>query len=206
MRKILSKHFKQFVHRIRVQVYKWKRGTASCYTSKFLFVNWSGKRDSNPRPPAWKASALSTELFPQNIGYRSTEWNRLACRSPRRNQINLKERKRNTFSYWLQNSWGEQDSNLRRHKSAELQSAPVGRFGISPSAQRTFAFCACKDIQFYKKNKDFPNKNAKGYALQKNSYLKIFSPAFPNGRSVRKIPQTLFSSFASPLLPTSKIH
>ena len=26
---------------------------------------WSGKRDSNPRPPAWKASALSTELFPQ---------------------------------------------------------------------------------------------------------------------------------------------
>ena len=27
----------------------------------------SGKRDSNPRPPAWKASALSTELFPQNV-------------------------------------------------------------------------------------------------------------------------------------------
>ena len=33
-----------------------------------MFVNifvLSGKRDSNPRPPAWKASALSTELFPQ---------------------------------------------------------------------------------------------------------------------------------------------
>ena len=29
---------------------------------------WSGKRDSNPRPPAWKASALSTELFPQEKG------------------------------------------------------------------------------------------------------------------------------------------
>ena len=31
----------------------------------------SGKRDSNPRPPAWKASALSTELFPQksNSGF-----------------------------------------------------------------------------------------------------------------------------------------
>ena len=27
----------------------------------------SGKRGSNPRPPAWKASALSTELFPQNL-------------------------------------------------------------------------------------------------------------------------------------------
>ena len=29
-------------------------------------IFWSGKRDSNPRPPAWKASALSTELFPRN--------------------------------------------------------------------------------------------------------------------------------------------
>src|SRR5207253_6101100 len=26
---------------------------------------WSGKRDSNPRPRAWKARALPTELFPQ---------------------------------------------------------------------------------------------------------------------------------------------
>ncbi len=25
----------------------------------------SGKRDSNPRPSAWKADALSTELFPR---------------------------------------------------------------------------------------------------------------------------------------------
>ena len=32
---------------------------------KFL----SGKRDSNPRPPAWKASALSTELFPQERSF-----------------------------------------------------------------------------------------------------------------------------------------
>ena len=29
----------------------------------------SGKRDSNPRPPAWKASALSTELFPQERSF-----------------------------------------------------------------------------------------------------------------------------------------
>jgi hypothetical protein len=28
--------------------------------------------------------------------------------------------------------WGEQDSNLRRRKPADLQSAPVGRLGISP--------------------------------------------------------------------------
>src|SRR6266550_5722460 len=28
---------------------------------------WSGKRDSNPRPQAWKACALPTELFPHTI-------------------------------------------------------------------------------------------------------------------------------------------
>ena len=27
-------------------------------------AGWSGKRDSNPRPSAWKADALATELFP----------------------------------------------------------------------------------------------------------------------------------------------
>ena len=37
------------------------RSTTELKQQKLL----SGKRDSNPRPPAWKASALSTELFPQ---------------------------------------------------------------------------------------------------------------------------------------------
>ena len=27
---------------------------------------WSGKRDSNPQPSAWKADALAVELFPHN--------------------------------------------------------------------------------------------------------------------------------------------
>ena len=27
---------------------------------------WSGRRDSNPRPPAWKARALPTELLPRS--------------------------------------------------------------------------------------------------------------------------------------------
>ena len=34
--------------------------------------------------------------------------------------------------------WGEQDSNLRRHTPADLQSAPVGRFGISPDIPLKF--------------------------------------------------------------------
>ena len=29
-----------------------------------FFKKWSGKRDSNPRPSAWKADALATELLP----------------------------------------------------------------------------------------------------------------------------------------------
>ncbi len=29
-----------------------------------LYNIWSGKRDSNPRPSAWEADALPTELFP----------------------------------------------------------------------------------------------------------------------------------------------
>ena len=31
---------------------------------------WSGKRDSNPRPSAWKADALPTELFPPPRGWK----------------------------------------------------------------------------------------------------------------------------------------
>ena len=30
---------------------------------------WSGRRDSNPRQPAWKAGTLPAELLPQSKGY-----------------------------------------------------------------------------------------------------------------------------------------
>lgn len=30
-----------------------------------IFFSWSGKRDSNPRPLAWEANALPTELLPR---------------------------------------------------------------------------------------------------------------------------------------------
>ena len=56
----------------------------------------SGRRGSNPRPSAWKADALSTELLPQKL-------------------------------------WAKMDSNHRRHKPADLQSAPFGHSGIRPS-------------------------------------------------------------------------
>ena len=68
----------------------------------------SGRRGSNPRPTAWKAVALPTELLPHNLVHLHTFW------------------------------WGKKDSNLRRHKSADLQSAPFGRSGISPDLGLTF--------------------------------------------------------------------
>ena len=36
-----------------------------CSTTELQQRKWSGRRDSNPRPSAWKANALSTELLPQ---------------------------------------------------------------------------------------------------------------------------------------------
>ena len=64
----------------------------------------SGRRDSNPRPTAWKAVALPTELRP------------------------------------LIGMWGEQDSNLRSLTTTDLQSVPVGRFGISPEIAKNENF------------------------------------------------------------------
>ena len=58
---------------------------------------WSGKRDSNPRPPAWKAGALP-----------------LSYSRPRK---------------W----WGGEDLNPRRRTPADLQSAPFGHLGTSPT-------------------------------------------------------------------------
>src|ERR1700675_1290763 len=68
-------------------------------------AKWSGKRDSNPRPPAWKAGALP-------LSY-SRAPSRRAARRPLR---------------W----WGEEGLNLRRRSPADLQSAPFDRLGISP--------------------------------------------------------------------------
>ncbi len=38
-------------------------------TIRFSFFE-SGRRGSNPRPSAWKANALSTELLPQYVFFR----------------------------------------------------------------------------------------------------------------------------------------
>src|SRR4030095_17013725 len=72
---------------------------------------WSGKRDSNPRPPAWKAGALPLR------------YSRLASRRGLPSRRALPSSRK-----W----WGEEDLNLRRRSPADLQSAPFGHLGIFP--------------------------------------------------------------------------
>ncbi len=46
----------------------------------------------------------------------------------RSTQSTRSEPEKSQRNFW----WGEKDSNLRRRAPADLQSAPVGHFGISP--------------------------------------------------------------------------
>src|SRR4029077_14201514 len=70
----------------------------------------SGRRGSNPRPSAWKADALPTELHP-----RTQQPIRAPTQPP------------DTSSQW----W-RKDSNLRRLTPADLQSAPFSHSGTPP--------------------------------------------------------------------------
>ncbi len=87
---------------------------------------WSGRRDSNPRPSAWKADALPTELLPQSI---SDSASRIGdgLTEPPEPGINLESLK--------PTGWTGEDSNLRRRMPLDLQSSPVGHFGTCPSLQ-----------------------------------------------------------------------
>ena len=42
----------------------WKCSTPELHWHTLKGIKWSGRRDSNPRPSAWKADALPTELRP----------------------------------------------------------------------------------------------------------------------------------------------
>ena len=69
------------------------------------------------------------------------------------------------------NTWGEKDSNLRRRKSTDLQSVPVGHFGIPP-----------KNTLFHR----IPMKRiAKlyGFSFYSNIWFKIFENTFISCRN-----------------------
>ena len=78
-------------------------------TPELHWRSLSGRRGSNPRPLAWKANALPTELLPL--------FSFLSGDSSVGLRLNL---------------WEKMDSNHRRYKPADLQSAPFGHSGILP--------------------------------------------------------------------------
>jgi hypothetical protein len=91
---------------------------------------WSGKRDSNPRPPAWKAGALPLSYSrewkpPQSIdSMEAPTW----PPNPQRSAAPWPSRGAPRQYSW----WGGEDLNPRRRLPADLQSAPFGHLGTSP--------------------------------------------------------------------------
>ena len=106
-----------------------KRSTPELQRQNYL----SGKRDSNSRPSAWKADALSTELFPHITS--------------------LYDYKDVNFTV------GRAGFEPTKTKSAELQSAPVGHFGIFPNCniyERTFSLYCDANIDALPKYTSLP--------------------------------------------------
>ena len=84
-----------------------------------LFLVWSGKRDLNPRPPAWKAGALPLS------------YSRFTRQTPPPHLLSLEGRVASIATQW---NWGGEDSNLRSLTATDLQSVPFVRSGTSPGA------------------------------------------------------------------------
>ena len=83
----------------------------------------SGRRGSNPRPTAWKAVALPTELLPRCIRQSSAQ-----AESNLRAFLFIA-----SFRQKLRPAlWARMDSNHRTRKRADLQSAAVGHLATCP--------------------------------------------------------------------------
>ena len=122
-------------------------------------LSLSGRRGSNPRPSAWKANALSTELLPHFSLFCGQRWIRTTegvsqqiyslphlatlvfalsimraedgaqTRDPQLGRLMLYQLSYFRISLIL---WARMDSNHRRRKPADLQSAPFGHSGTCP--------------------------------------------------------------------------
>ena len=83
----------------------------------------SGRRDSNPRPTAWKAVALPTELLPRCIRQSSAQ-----AESNLRAFLFIA-----SFRQKLRPAlWARMDSNHRTPKRTDLQSVAVGHLATCP--------------------------------------------------------------------------
>ena len=130
-------------------------------TPELHWRSLSGRRGSNPRPLAWKANALPTELLPQFsflfddfcvglriVGRSLPSGNSLSPRSSAlksfKNKLRMFAR---SFRNKIQSLWEKMDSNHRRYKPADLQSAPFGHSGILPFSRFFLAISALKPLK-----------------------------------------------------------
>ena len=87
---------------------------------------WSGKRDSNPRPPAWKAGALPLSYSRKIRLHGGPD---MAPKPPTLGSAPAQPWRSSSMLSW----WGGEDLNPRRRLPADLQSAPFGHLGTSPN-------------------------------------------------------------------------
>ena len=93
-------------------------------------MSWSGRWDLNPRQPAWKAGTLPlsyARLIRNSLDSRSHPRETLEA-FIRTHSTEQEARRPTQARHW----WAGKDSNLGRHKPADLQSAPFGHLGTCP--------------------------------------------------------------------------
>ncbi|GEM_PF-1982289 len=143
-----------------------KTGRARCSLPRRkprINVDWSGKRDSNPQPTAWKAATLPIELFPHctkfNLNFKIFFFFSLCSKSelrPDKPYSSLSRRDcLHRHSLPATAWWREKDSNLRRRLPTDLQSVPFGRSGISPYFSTSEVFFNGYSVRLFSKHFNF---------------------------------------------------
>ena len=103
----------------------------------------SGRRGSNPRPTAWKAVALPTELLPHNTSMKVWEYGSMEVEF-HFHILNSPISTQRTFSIGtlillysytpiLHSGWARMDSNHRTPERTDLQSVVVGHLTTCPN-------------------------------------------------------------------------
>ena len=94
-------------------------------------TTWSGRRGSNPRPTAWKAVALPTELLPRRKTATIAAPLQMK-RSTNPGKQSFPETPPAGIACWGLKGWARMDSNHRTPKRTDLQSVAVGHLATCP--------------------------------------------------------------------------
>ena len=102
-----------------------------------LSTKLSGRRGSNPRPTAWKAVALPTELLPQfvhrSLDFGGFENKELFGAFPLSLKLQRGCNPPSLLSQLRWAKWARMDSNHRTRKRRDLQSLAVGHLATCPT-------------------------------------------------------------------------